>query len=129
MAESVKVTENITVLPDTSADVDGFGKFVTFKTTGGSFTVLLSTAGAIAHGVLCENVVVGGEAAMIPINGNIASVLVGAGGLTQGQNVSVGTGGLAVASTSTDVIIGTALEAASEGDYAKVLLMYQGVVS
>lgn len=104
------------------AGADLSAKQYTFVTSDGD-EVTTTGAGEAATGVLF-NAPVAADAATV-VRGGEVIVTVGTGGLAIGGEVASDAAGLAVAATSTDVVVGIARTAAAAGGLATVTFLPQ----
>lgn len=89
---------------------------------GSDDAVVSAAANNVLPVGILQNKPTAGQAACVAIDG-IAKALVGAGGWASGSRLTMTTGG-ALIETTTDAhyVIGTAVEDAAAGDYARVLI-------
>lgn len=103
-----------------SGDMSTTGQY-RFVTVGASGRIAVTGAGQAADGVLQDKPAAAGRPGSVAISG-ISKILVGAGGVTAGDDVASGANGVAVTATTGDVVNAKALETASNGTIASFLL-------
>lgn len=73
--------------------------------------------------------VVGDKISVAAMDGSKVEVLVGTGGLTAGGEVTVGSGGTAVAAVSTNLVFGIAVIDAADGEFGTITLQQRPAVT
>ena len=108
------------------ASADLSAKQFCFMSVNASGQIAATVAGVIAQGVLQDAPAAAGRAALVAIMGKTKVVCGGA--VTRGGPVMSNASGQAVTATSTNIILGTALETGANGRIIEILFHPRGAV-